>query len=37
MANRRVRLVRSVKVNGVWKFLNPIKAQRLKIPNSEGR
>jgi len=37
MANRRVRLVRSVKLNGVWKFLNPIKAQRLRIPNSEGR
>ena len=37
MANRRVRLVRSVKLNGVWKFLNPIKAQRLRIANSEGR
>ena len=37
MANRRVRVVRSVKVNGQWKYLNPITAQKLKIPNDQGR
>lgn len=37
MANRRVRVVRSVKIKGVWKFINPVKAQRLKIANDQGR
>lgn len=37
MANRRVRVVRSVKLNGVWKFINPVRAQRLKIANDQGR
>jgi hypothetical protein len=37
MANRRVRVVRSVKLNGEWKFMNPQAAQRKHIPNNEGR
>lgn len=37
MANRKVRVVRSVKISGQWKFINPNKAQKLKIPNDEGR
>jgi hypothetical protein len=37
MANRRVRVVRSVKIKGVWKFINPVKAQRLKIANDQSR
>jgi len=37
MANRRVRVVRSVKINGKWTFINPNRAQRLHIPNDLGR
>jgi len=37
VANRRVRVVRSVKIGGQWKFINPNKAQKLNIPNQEGR
>src|ERR1039458_571395 len=37
MPNRRVRVVRSVKLNGKWKFMNPQAAQRQRIPNGQGR
>src|ERR1019366_5670310 len=37
MPNRRVRVVRSVKLNGKWKFMNPQAAQRQRIPNNQGR
>ena len=37
MANRRARVVRSVKVNGKWKFLSLEKGRKLKIPNEQGR
>jgi len=37
MPNRRVRVVRSVKLNGKWKFMNPQAAQRQRIPNDQGR
>src|ERR1019366_10634003 len=37
MANRRVRVVRSVKVKGVWKSMSPVVAQQQRIPNDQGR
>src|ERR1035438_1659895 len=37
MANRRVRVVRSVKINGRWKYLTPSKAATMRIPNNQGR
>lgn len=37
MANRRVRMVRSVKLDGAWKFLSVARGRKLKIPNEEGR
>lgn len=37
MANRRVRMVRSVKLDGKWKFLSVARGRKLKIPNEEGR
>jgi len=37
MPNRRVRVVRSVKLNGKWKFMNLQAAQRQRIPNGQGR
>jgi hypothetical protein len=37
MANRRVRIVRYVKLNEEWTTLSLKKAQKLKIPPAEGR
>jgi integrase/recombinase XerD len=37
MANRRVRIVRDVKLDGEWKSLSLKKGQKLRIPESEGR
>ena len=37
MANRKVRIVRDVKLNGKWTSLSLKKAQKLKIPAAEGR
>ena len=37
MANRKVRVVRSVKLDGKWKFLTLERGRKLRIPNSEGR
>jgi hypothetical protein len=37
MANRKVRIVRDVKLDGEWTTLSLKKAQKLKIPAPEGR
>ena len=37
MANRKVRIVRDVKLDGQWATLSLKKAQKLKIPAAEGR
>ncbi|MGA7514488.1 MAG: hypothetical protein WBW46_16460 [Candidatus Sulfotelmatobacter sp.] len=37
MANRKVRIVRDVKLDGKWTSLSLKKAQKLKIPAAEGR
>ena len=37
MANRKVRIVRDVKLDGEWTTLSVQKAQKLKIPAAEGR
>ena len=37
MANRKVRVVRSVKLDGKWKFLTLAKGRKLRIPDTEGR
>jgi hypothetical protein len=37
MANRKVRVVRSVKLDGKWKFLTLERGRKLRIPNTEGR
>jgi integrase/recombinase XerD len=37
MANRKVRIVRDVKLDGEWTTLSLKKAQKLKIPAAEGR
>jgi integrase/recombinase XerD len=37
MANRKVRIVRDVKLDGEWTTLSVQKAQKLKIPSAEGR
>lgn len=37
MANRKVRMVRSVKIDGKWKLLSLKKGQKLRIPADQGR
>ena len=37
MANRKVRIVRDVKLDGEWTTLSLKNAQKLKIPAAEGR
>ena len=37
MANRRVRMVRFVKIDGKWTLLSLKKGQKLRIPNDQGR
>src|ERR1035441_7198233 len=37
MANRRVSVIRSVKVNGIWKFLSPGNARKLRVRDDAGR
>jgi hypothetical protein len=37
MANRRVRVVRSVKVAGKWATMSEQKARKLRLPDIEGR
>jgi hypothetical protein len=37
MANRKVRIVRDVKLDGEWTTLSLKKAQKLKVPAAEGR
>jgi integrase len=37
MANRKVRIVRDIKLEGEWTTLSLKKAQKLKIPAAEGR
>jgi integrase len=37
MANRKVRIVRDVKLDGEWTTVSVQKAQKLRIPSAEGR
>ena len=37
MANRRVSVIRSVKINGFWKFLSPFNARKLHVRDDDGR
>lgn len=37
MANRRVSIIRSVKIDGTWKFLSPGNARKLRVRDDAGR